>query len=296
MNYKIVTHSIMLLSLVVLTACSGSAPTNTSTAPESNASIAAKPPGEDPAAALAQPIASYKTYIGGELNLFVTKTKAFTDAVIAGDLATARKLYAPARIHWERAEPIAEIFADLDGKIDVRPDDFAKKEADPAFIGYHRLEKAIFKDKSLKGMAPVAKALMANTLELQKRVKDMKIEPKNMVGGAATLIEEVAKTKVSGEEDRYSHTDLWDFDSNVSGAKKIVELLRPNIQAKDAQLLTSIDSGFRKIEAGLAKYKDPKGGFVSYEKVTASDKDNFKALIAAHAEELAKLRGTLGVD
>jgi iron uptake system component EfeO len=295
MNYKSVTYSIVLLSTMMLAACSPSTTDSVNKSAQVSASIA-KPPAEDPAIALAVPIASYKVYIGGEFDLFVTKTKEFTDAVIAGDLAKAQKLYAPARIHWERAEPIAELFADLDGKIDVRPDDFPKKEEDPAFVGYHRLEKAIFKDKSLKGMAPIAKDLMANTLELQGRIKTLKVEPKKMVGGAAALLEEVAKTKVSGEEDRYSRTDLWDFDSNVGGAKKIIDLLRPQIQAKDAKLLASIDTGFTNIEAGLAKYKDPNGGFVSYEKVTPGDRDKFKALVAAHAEELSKLRGTLGVD
>jgi iron uptake system component EfeO len=295
MNYKSVTYSIVLLSTMMLAACSPSTTDSANKSAEVSASVA-KTPAEDPEIALAQPIASYKVYIGGEFDSFVIKTKEFTDAIIAGDLAKAQKLYAPARIHWERAEPVAELFADLDGKIDVRPDDFPKKEADPAFIGYHRLEKAIFKDKNLQGMTPIAKDLMANTLELQGRIKTLKIEPKKMVGGAATLLEEVAKTKVSGEEDRYSRTDLWDFDSNVGGAKKIIDLLRLQIQAKDAKLLASIDTGFAKIEAGLAKYKDPNGGFVSYDRVTPSDRDRFKALVAAHAEELSKLRGTLGVD
>ena len=51
-----------------------------------------------------------------------------------------------------------------------------------------------------------------------------------MVGGAAGLIEEVAASKISGEEDRYSHTDLWDFQANVEGSQKIVDLLRPQLQ------------------------------------------------------------------
>lgn len=51
-----------------------------------------------------------------------------------------------------------------------------------------------------------------------------------MVGGAAGLIEEVAASKISGEEDRYSHTDLWDFRANVEGSQKIVDLLRPQLQ------------------------------------------------------------------
>jgi len=157
----------------------------------------------------------------------VADNKTFTDAVIAGDLAKAQKLYASTHVHWERAEPIAELFSDLDKTMDSRADDFAKKEADPEFTGYHRIEKALFQDKTTKGMKPFAEKPQKDGLELQKRIATLTIEPKNMVDGAAGLIEEVAATKISGEEDRYSHTDLWDFSANVEVSQKIVQLLRP---------------------------------------------------------------------
>ncbi len=66
-----------------------------------------------------------------------------------------------------------------------------------------------------------------------------------MVGGAAGLIEEVAASKISGEEDRYSHTDLWDFRANVEGSQKIVDLLRPQLQ-KRIELLAKVDANFKR--------------------------------------------------
>ena len=241
-------------------------------------------------------IAEYKVYILGEVEQLVSKTKPFTDAVIAGDVETAKKLYAPARVHWERSEPIAELFSDLDGSMDAREDDFAKKADDPNFTGFHRLEKALFKDNTTAGMKPIAEKLMADTLILQKRIKTLAIEPKAMVGGAAALIEEVAATKISGEEDRYSRTDLWDFQANIDGSEKIVNLLRPLLEKADPALLSSIDGNFQQINTRLAKYKVPEGGFVSYDKLTDGDRKQLKTIIATHAEALSKLRGTLGVD
>ncbi|MEH2347752.1 MAG: iron uptake system protein EfeO [Nostoc sp.] len=241
-------------------------------------------------------IAEYKVYVTKETDQLVADNKTFTDAVIAGDLAKAQKLYAPTHAHWERAEPIAELFSDLDKTMDSRADDFAKKEADPQFTGYHRLEKALFQDKTTKGMKPFAEKLQKDGLELQKRIATLTIEPKNMVGGAADLIEEVAATKISGEEDRYSHTDLWDFSANVDGSQKIVELLRPVIQKANPELLARVDANFAKVDQGLAKYKTPDGGFVKYDKVSEADKKNMKTAIAALSEDLAQLRGTLGVN
>jgi iron uptake system component EfeO len=231
-----------------------------------------------------------------ETDQLVDKTKAFNDAVIAGNLAKAQELYAPTRVHWERTEPIAELFSDLDKKIDARADDFEKKEADPQFTGFHRIEKALFQDKTTEGMKPFAEQLMKDILDLQKRITGLTIEPKNMVGGAAELIEEVGKTKISGEEDRYSQTDLWDFQANVDGSKKIVDLLHPLIQTADPALLGRVDQNFKKLEDSLAKYKDPKGGFVAYDKLSESDKTTLKTVITAQAEDLSKLRGTLGVE
>ncbi|MDZ8223440.1 iron uptake system protein EfeO [Nostoc sp. ChiVER01] len=241
-------------------------------------------------------IAEYKVYVTKETDQLVADNKTFTDAVIAGDLAKAQKLYASTHVHWERAEPIAELFSDLDKTMDSRADDFAKKEADPQFTGYHRIEKALFQDKTTKGMKPFAEKLQKDGLELQKRIATLTIEPKNMVGGAADLIEEVAATKISGEEDRYSHTDLWDFSANVEGSQKIVQLLRPIIQKANPELLGRVDTNFTKVNQGLAKYKTPDGGYATYDKVSETDKKDMKTAIAALSEDLSQLRGTLGVN
>ncbi|MEH2008639.1 iron uptake system protein EfeO [Nostoc sp.] len=241
-------------------------------------------------------IAEYKVYVTKETDQLVADNKSFTDAVIAGDLAKAQKLYPSTHVHWERAEPIAELFSDLDKTMDSRADDFAKKEADPAFTGYHRIEKALFQDKTTKGMKPFAEKLQKDGLDLQKRIATLTIEPKNMVGGAADLIEEVAATKISGEEDRYSHTDLWDFSANVDGSQKIVELLRPVIQKANPDLLGRVDANFTKVDQKLAKYKTPDGGFATYDKVSETDKKDMKTAIAALSEDLSQLRGTLGVN
>ncbi len=45
-----------------------------------------------------------------------------------------------------------------------------------------------------------------------------------MTNGAAGLIEEAAQTKITGEEERYSKTDLYTLQANVDGAHKIFVL------------------------------------------------------------------------
>jgi len=226
---------------------------------------AAKTPAE-----LQAPIAEYKQYVSGEVAVLVKETQRFAAAIKAGKLKQAQALYAPTRQHYERIEPIAELFSDLDNAIDVREDDFKEKAADPRFTGFHRLEKALFGEKSTKDLSGLSDKLVADTQELQKRIQTLNVPPAKMVGGAAALIEEVAATKISGEEDRYSHTDLWDFQANVDGAQ---------------------------VDSMLAKYRLAGGkGFVDYGKLTAADRTAMKGPITALAEDLSKLRGVLGLD
>ncbi|MBN8994383.1 MAG: iron uptake system protein EfeO [Rhizobiales bacterium] len=245
---------------------------------------------------LVEPISQYKLYVIDQVGVLLKDTTAFADAIKAGDLAKAKTLYGPSRIAYERIEPLAELFSDLDGSIDSRADDHEQAEKDPGFTGFHRLEYGLFVGNSTEGLAPIADKLVADVTELQARIKDLTTPPDKVVGGAAALIEEVAASKISGEEDRYARTDLYDFQANVDGAQKIVELLRPLLTKENPDLLAKIEANFTTVNDILAKYKTADGGFESYEKLTEADRNALKAPVTTLAEDLSQLRGTLGLD
>ena len=66
--------------------------------------------------ALKKAVNNYKTYVNDQTEQLVKTTTTFTDAVNAGDLEKAKASYAEARVYYERIEPIAESFGDLDPK------------------------------------------------------------------------------------------------------------------------------------------------------------------------------------
>jgi len=244
---------------------------------------------------LVGPIADYKIYVSEQLQALADGTRAFTEAIKAGDLERAQELYAPTRLPYEASEPMAELFSDLDSAIDSRADDHEQAEKDPGFTGFHRLEYGLFAQQSTEGLAPYADKLMNDVLDLQKRVEGLTFPPEKVVGGAAALMEEVAATKVSGEEDRYSHTDLWDFQGNVDGARKIVELLRPLIAKEDEAFARKVDDNFDTVEAILAKYRKD-DGFLTYDHVSDSDRRKLVGPVNTLAEDLSTLRGKLGLN
>lgn len=244
---------------------------------------------------LVGPIADYKIYVSENLEKLVADTKAFTDAVKAGDVDKAKSLFAPTRMSYEAIEPIAELFSDLDGSIDSRADDHEKAEKDPEFTGFHRIEYGLFSENSTKDLAPFAEKLMADVTELNKRITELTLPPEKVVGGAAALMEEVAATKISGEEDRYSHTDLWDFKANFDGSRKIFDLVRPLIEKSDGEFITKVSGNFDKVDVTLAKYK--KGdGYELYDKLTDDDRAVLAAAVNTLAEDLSTLRGKLGLN
>lgn len=244
---------------------------------------------------LAQPLADYKVYVQGEAKELVAKTKQFTEAVKAGNIDQAKSLFAAARYHYERIEPIAELFNELDPAIDAREDDFKDGPKDAAFTGFHRIEYALWNEKNVGGVKATADKLQQDVEKLQKEIDALNFPPSKVVGGAAVLIEEVAASKISGEEDRYSHTDLSDFQANIEGAQKIVELFRPTVAKKNQVLLDTVDANFKQVNDILAKYK--KGdGFETYDKLSEADRKALQAPINTLAEELGKLRGTLGLN
>ncbi|WP_312526953.1 iron uptake system protein EfeO [Paracoccus sp. (in: a-proteobacteria)] len=250
---------------------------------------------QEPSLDLVGPIAEYKLYVSENLDQLVEDTTAFTDAVKAGDIEKAKALFAPTRLSYERIEPIAELFSDLDVSIDSRADDYELAEKDPKFPGFHRIEYGLWDQKSTDELGPVADKLLSDVKELQGRIAGLTFPPEVVVGGAAVLMEEVAATKISGEEDRYSHTDLWDFRGNFDGAYKIVELTRPLIAEKEADFLKKVDENFKTIDVTLDKYKEGEG-YVSYDKLTEEDRLVLATGVNTLAEDLSTLRAKLGLD
>ncbi|MEU8701568.1 iron uptake system protein EfeO [Streptomyces sp. NPDC048680] len=234
-------------------------------------------------------VAAYRTYVQDQADETLPKAKLFTDAVAAGDIEAAKKVYADSRLGWERTEPVAESFGDIDPKVDVRADGL---EDGQKWTGWHRLEKALWQDKKLgaeeKALAPT---LYKDLLDWQKRVGTAEITPTSMANGAKELLDEVATGKVTGEEERYSHTDLVDFKANVEGAEKSYELLKPIASKNDAALSATLDKRFSELDKLLDTYRKDKTSyaFTSYEKVGKADRKDLSDAVNALAEPLSRL-------
>ncbi|HEY0536113.1 MAG TPA: iron uptake system protein EfeO [Actinoplanes sp.] len=237
------------------------------------------------ATALTGATAKYQQYVAAEVDKLLPATKTFTDAVRAGNLDAAKKAFAPARYYYEEVEPVAESFGDLDPDIDARIDD-VDNVAD--WTGFHRIEKGLWEDRSTKGLAPIATKLDQDVAKLKTLVATVKFQPAQLANGATELLNEVASSKITGEEDRYSHTDLSDFEANVIGAQSAFQLLQPALEKIDPTLSSNVRQQFAAVLDSIKPYK--KGDtYVDYTKVTEDQRRVLTQKVDALAEPLSQV-------
>lgn len=233
------------------------------------------------AALLAQATASYEQYVVREAAQLRAGVERFASALQAGDLARAKQLYGPVRTHYEAIEPVAESFGNLDPEIDARINDVEKPGE---WSGFHRIEKTLWEQGTTRGTEPYARKLLRDVETLQRKVRTISLQPAQLANGAVELMNEVSNSKITGEEDRYSHTDLSDFQANLDGSREAFKLLVPALfQTGNAALARTIEARFAAVQRGLDSYRrDTPLGFAPYGELTKSDREAF-------AHEVGKL-------
>ncbi|WP_328339882.1 iron uptake system protein EfeO [Micromonospora sp. NBC_00421] len=238
-----------------------------------------------PDAALTEATASYQRYVTSQTAALLTKTEEFVAAVKAGDVPKAKALYPVARTYWERIEPVAESFGDLDPKIDGREE---VVEEGMEFTGFHRIEKDLWTTGDISKDGPIADRLLADVKEIVARANAEKLTPLQLANGAKALLDEVASGKITGEEERYSHTDLWDFNANLEGSKAAVAALRPALEQRAPELVAQLDKEFANVEAALGKHRDG-DGWKLHTQLSKAELKELSDSINALAEPISKV-------
>jgi iron uptake system component EfeO len=234
----------------------------------------------------------YRAYVRDQVEQLVVRTEQFADLITAGDDEAARALYPEARMHWERIEPVAESFGDLDPRLDLREADL---EPGQEWTGWHRFEQhlwppgddgdAVLTDAERDA---VATQLLADTHELARRVQELSFDPTQLGNGAKELLDEVATGKVTGEEEAWSHTDLWDFQANVDGARIAYEVLQPALEQRNPALSETLTDRFAALQALLDRHRRG-DGFQYYDELTTGQIKELADAVNALGEPLAQL-------
>ena len=232
----------------------------------------------------------YAAYVKDQSQQLLAGTEDFAAAFAAGEEATAKELYPQVRMHWERIEPVAESFGDLDPLLDAREADL---EEGQEFTGWHRAEKDLWAPKGYTKMTQaqrqqIADSMVENTAELATRAQALEFTPDKLANGAKELLDEVATGKVTGEEEAFSHTDLWDFQANLEGAKIAYQDLAPLLKGTEDALDAELAQNFATLQEQLDAYRVGEG-FKYYDQLSTAQVQELAAGVDALSEPLSRL-------
>ena len=244
-------------------------------------------------------VTNYTAYVRDQSGQLLEQTKSFAELYKKGDFDSARKAYAPARMYYERIEPTAEAFGDIDPALDQREADWQEEGADGEWTGWHAIEKDLWRPDGYQGLSEEQRTAMADKLveDTQKLYdlvysNDFKISLSDISNGAISLLEEVATTKITGEEEAFSHTDLYDFVANVEGAKVAYGDVEDLAKAKDPKLAGKITDAFTELQHELDKHKDG-DGYVSYDSIDEAGRKALSDKVNALRLPLAQLTAAI---
>ena len=191
---------------------------------------------------------------------------------------------------YERSEPIAESFGELDVNIDFRLADYLEEnKTEDGWRGFHRIEKIMWENNTTKGTEEYADQLVKDVKELKAKVATVEVTPDLMVTGAVDLLNEVATQKITGEEEIFSHTDLYDFKANIEGAEEIFKIFKPLIEKKDSKLAKDLVEKFATINGLLDKYKTDDKHYKLYTDLTKENTKELSEAVTKLGEPLSQM-------
>ncbi|APQ10435.1 multidrug DMT transporter permease [Pseudomonas oryzihabitans] len=235
------------------------------------------------------PLSEYRVYLNQQSRLLLQGITSLQQALAAGDLQQAREAYAAARLPYQRLAATAQRFAELDNRLNARADYYEQRERDPAFGGFHRIEQGLFVADSTAGLEPVAARLQQDATALRDALLGQSLPPEQLSGNAARLLHNLASTRISGEEERYSQLVLPGFAANLEGTRKVIDLLRPLLSKGHQDLQQQLDTRAQAFTDALGDQQRP------YASLSASDRDRIAKAAQALADSLDQVAPTLGL-
>jgi len=278
--------AVALLSVALLAGCANTSSKNTT----SNSSSSTVKLSKEDQKALDQSTSEYKEFVQGQIDQLLKDTEEFQRVLKSGDLEEAKKVYPLIRMSYERSEPIAESFGELDVNIDFRLADYLEEnKTEDGWRGFHRIEKIMWEKNTTKGTEEYADQLVKDVKELKAKVATVEVTPDLMVTGAVDLLNEVATQKITGEEEIFSHTDLYDFKANIEGAEEIFKIFKPLIEKKDSKLAKDLVEKFATINGLLDKYKTDDKHYKLYTDLTKENTKELSEAVTKLGEPLSQM-------
>jgi iron uptake system component EfeO len=268
------------LLVLFVAACGSSDPKLNETTPQAKAAIA-----------------QYRAVLEDDAEELVEATRRLMLKIEANDRPRSESRYAATRVFYGHVLPAVARFGDLDSRIDSLPSEAPASE----LAGFHRIEKALWEEGTTKGMTPVARQLLSDVEEVQRRVKSADLRAGQIAASANDLLGEVSSSTIAGKEEPYAHIDLVDISARVEGAQAAFEAAKPSFPSEDSDLVKEVEKGFEKVYAPQEQFgfaarrpdqprpQEPGIIFVIYDELSQEALDEIGRPVEALAELFTEL-------
>ena len=241
-----------------------------------------------PSAELTSAVATYRSYIESETAALIPATEQFAAAVRTGELARAKALFPAARQHYERIEPVAETFVDLDYAIDIREDGV---EDGRPWTGWHAIEKILWVKNTTKGAEAAGGPAGGRHQEARRR--DPRARAHAEPDRQRRLRADGGGRGRQGDGrggPLLPHRHLG-LRGQRGGSEGAFEALEQAARAADATLAERIEAQFSALEAELAALKTSDGGYPLYTELSKAQVKTLSDDVNALSEPLSRLTG-----
>jgi high-affinity iron transporter len=244
---------------------------------------------------LAVPLAAYRAYVQKGLANLLAKTRTLEQDIDASHLDTAREHWLPAHEQYAELGAAYGTFGDYDAKINGRPVGLPRGVRDPDFTGFHRIEYGLWHGESAAPLARSARQLTGNVAALSKDLPKQEFDVADLPLRSHEILENTLHQELTGANDYGSGTVLATTEANLKGTEKIVDLLRPLIQARNPKVLTAADRWMRRTQQLVLSARGSNGRWKTLDQLPAATRQQLNGALSQLLEELAPIPSLLEI-
>jgi iron uptake system EfeUOB component EfeO/EfeM len=224
------------------------------------------------AAEFAGPIRVYRRHVRKQLGAMRGDGRSMRSAIASGDLARARRAWLAADSRYESIGAAYGAFGDLDAATKAR---------------LHRIEYALWKQKSARAATPYAARLAVDVARLRASVAHVKIDPFEYGLRAHEVLEDTLSLQLSGKASPWSGAALVALDANVRGTSVVLSSLRALIERRNPARLREAERSLGLLRHAIEDVRGRDGSFPRWDELDQRDRELIGGRTAAAAEQLA---------
>jgi iron uptake system component EfeO len=188
-----------------------------------------------PVTAFIGPLSEIRVYLGSEVNALLRRVEALDQQIKVGNLEAAKTAWHEARLPYRRIEAFTQDFSDLENAIDILPDYLEKRELDPSFTGFHRIEYGLWQQGSTASVATVSQKLVEDVQALKMRLKTQKLAPAKILSSAKRQADDLAQMLRGQDDNRWANAQPAELNASLGAIGKFAAIMLPIAMDKAPQ-------------------------------------------------------------